>query len=268
MKLNHLTLCVFLLGCANALAGKILPAIAEKGLWVAGSQWFEVSIFVWLSIAITSHMLLEATNRYSTKGELLIALFFVACFIIPSSTINWLFLAGYGLYALSRSTSLTPLYKMSLFFIIMISIREPVVMMGMKVLAEYTLLLDAWFVDVISYLISEPIERVGNILISSSGHGIMVLAGCSSLANISLALLLWLVLRDHTDTRFHPSDAIGIIAVCVAIIALNTLRLSLMVKDLSYYTMFHSTLGTALFEISMVVSVMAISQVKWGRYVR
>jgi exosortase/archaeosortase family protein len=113
----------------------------------------------------------------------------------------------------------------------------------LEVIAPTTLLrLDAQFVSLLSGMPSE-----GNLVRFSGGGGFSIAPGCSSLHNMSLAVLMWVTAVQLLD--LPPSRRIlatGLLAVLVMFLV-NGIRLSAIALFPAHFDLLHVGLGAELF---------------------
>src|SRR4030095_2552322 len=79
-------------------------------------------------------------------------------------------------------------------------------------------------------------DRIGNMVHFADGSGYMVvLAPCSSLANMSLAFLCWISITQWARHCWSPMDLVWSACACVSVIAVNVTRISMMGLSRAYY---------------------------------
>ena len=72
---------------------------------------------------------------------------------------------------------------------------------------------------------------------------LLILPGCSSLADISLAMLWWVTISQVVRHRWCHQDILWCLFACVSVVALNVTRLTFMGLSHSLYDAIHSTAG-------------------------
>jgi hypothetical protein len=114
--------------------------------------------------------------------------------------------------------------------------------------AELILRIDA---SLVGWLLRTP--RTGDIVGFADGSGVLViLPGCSSLANMSLAFLCWVTVSRLVDHTRAPYDMFWCLLACVSVIAVNVTRLSFMGLSQWHYDTFHSSMGAAAANTAML----------------
>ena len=104
----------------------------------------------------------------------------------------------------------------------------------------------------------------GNLISQVDSYGLLILTGCSSFVNLSLVLLFWLAL----SLRYKPSLSgidfalASMLSVCV--VALNTVRLTLMAIDQYWYQLFHD--GNGALVIEFATFLLALLPIIWRKH--
>ena len=103
-------------------------------------------------------------------------------------------------------------------------------------------------------------ERTGNMVNFADGSGHMVvLAPCSSLANMSLAFLCWISITQWAKHRWTVTDLGWSSLACASVIAVNVTRISLMGVGRSYYDAIHNEWGDLVTNSVMLALMVAFS---------
>jgi exosortase/archaeosortase family protein len=82
---------------------------------------------------------------------------------------------------------------------------------------------------------------------------------CTSYANASLALLLWLVVTRSMRPRPVRSEWLYLALVFVSVLALNSIRLALIVRSRAMYVLYHGPFGETLFNALMIAATLAVT---------
>jgi hypothetical protein len=97
-------------------------------------------------------------------------------------------------------------------------------------------------------------ERIGNMVrFANDGGYLVILRGCSSLANMSLAFLSWITVSEHFGHRRGRSDLWWCLLACGSVFAINVGRMSLMGLSLQHYEAVHSPIGNAVADTLIVI---------------
>ena len=242
----------------NALAPMAFQDIAQRGLALSAANMGGISIvFVLAGYAIWS---------IAERGE-----------ASPLKRFDWL-VAGLAIAAalvplhLAAKAALLPV---SAYFLLTAARDEPAYRIGfiglaltgafiwgailLNAFAGPILRLDAGLVQ-----LATGIRIEGNILHidpRASGVGfdkIVIMGGCSSLRNVSQALILWATLVQLFAARVTPAIFAAGAAAVAAIIALNVARIALIVAYPQHLAFIHDGLGATMISLLAFVTAFAI----------
>ena len=101
--------------------------------------------------------------------------------------------------------------------------------------------------------------RIGNMVQFVDGSGyLVVFPACSSLANLSIALLCWMTLVQLVNHRQVRTDVFWSVLLCLAVIALNVGRMVLMAQDVEHYDALHTSLGIQTANVLFLLTIVGI----------
>jgi len=90
-------------------------------------------------------------------------------------------------------------------------------------------------------------ERTGDIVGFADGSGVLaILPGCSSLANVSLAILCWVAVSQLVSHKQSAYDLLWCVMACISVVAVNVSRISVEGLSQWHYATFHSPWGDAV----------------------
>ena len=102
--------------------------------------------------------------------------------------------------------------------------------------------------------------RVGNMVRFADNSGyLVVFPGCSSFANVSLALLTWVLVSRSVGHRSSMRDIFGCLLACTAVVAVNVIRLSIMATDINQFVTVHNPLGNAIVNVIILILIISIT---------
>ena len=105
-------------------------------------------------------------------------------------------------------------------------------------------------------------HRIGNMVQFADGSGYMVvLAPCSSLANMSLAFLCWVSVTQWANHQWTKMDIVWSLLACVSVIAVNVTRISLMGINQNFYRAIHGDMGDLVTNSVMLILMATFSVV-------
>ena len=124
-----------------------------------------------------------------------------------------------------------------------------------KFFANFILAADA---SLVSWLLGT--QRSGNLVEFADRSGQLVIyPACSSLANVSLAFLCWVTVSQLVSHRKSVSDLFWCLLSCVAVVAVNVIRMSIVGLSDWHYATFHSGWGDAVVNIITLILILAIT---------
>ena len=103
-------------------------------------------------------------------------------------------------------------------------------------------------------------HRSGNMVEFADHSGtLVVFPPCSSLANVSLALLCWVTISASVRHEWRAQDILWCLLACSSVVAVNVIRISLMGLSSAHYHMLHTPLAEIVLNIIILVLIVAIS---------
>jgi hypothetical protein len=234
---------LLILGCVNGLGSRIIQSVNLLGWADALSNTFEISVIVWLScIAGISIILRDQTGKVRS-ADLAVAAGYLFLVILPIGPLSWLAVTVLCLYVLV-STNDTLLRRGA---VILLATSVPMLWSRMlfQFFANRILEVDA---SLVGWLLGT--HRTGNLVEFADGSGLLViLPGCSSLANVSLAFLCWVTVSQFVCHKKSPYDLLWCFLACTSVVAVNVTRISLMGLNHVQYDEIHNHWGDAVANI-------------------
>ncbi|MCA1453684.1 hypothetical protein I6F35_10725 [Bradyrhizobium sp. BRP22] len=237
---------LFAIGCISGLASRVFQSANKLGWMEALSETFEVSVVVWVSCAAGVYLVLQDRTTGIRSFEVAIGAAFAFLILLPIGALSWLAVAALGLYVIIFSED--PSARRGAF--ILVATTVPVIWSRLlfQFFADLILRIDA---SLVGWLLRTP--RTGDIVGFADGSGVLViLPGCSSLANMSLAFLCWITLSRLVDHKRSAYDPFWCLLACVSVIAVNVTRMSVMGLSQWHYDTFHSPLAAAVANAAML----------------
>lgn len=248
---TELLFLAFAVTVVNALVPSATGAVAEFGWVGAIMATFKVSVIVWAAI----WMGLEFTTN-GDEAELkpldiwMVGCSLFACFL-PIGGATWLVLTGLALYVIVTSTNNSDLRRAGWIFL---AITFPM-FWGRRLFnlfSDYILTIDAIFVSLVTQT-----ERVGNTVEMPGAAGTLLIgAPCSSMANMSLAVLCWTLFTQHHQIRWTFRNVFWCLLACVSVMLINVARIAIIGFFPHYYAFLHDGAGVVVFSwLSAIMSV-------------
>jgi hypothetical protein len=216
-------------------------AVVEAGFAAALMSTFDLSVIVWSAWVISLMFLLQGPAQPVSRSDRIVAACVLLLLLVPAAPVSWLALTGLAIHVLRTVPRSSPLS------------RGGWILLALTVPMLWTRLLFAAFSDVIlladatlvGWLVGTP--RIGNAVQFADGSGYLWIAsGCSSLANVSLAILCWITITKTLGRQSSWRDLAWVGLACAAVIAINVVRVSLMGLYPAHFDLIHGPVGATI----------------------
>ena len=245
---------LFIIGCANGLAGKIIASANLRGWTNAAFGTFDISVIVVVSCIAGTLLMLRSAGDEVRSGDIAVGVVLFLFMILPIAATAWLAVTGLSLYILLLGKMDDSARRGA---IILLATTVPMLWSRMlfdffaKPILEVDASLVAWLLGT---------HRAGNMVEFADHSGALVIfPPCSSLANVSLALLCWVTVSQFWRHKWRPSDVFWCFLACGSVVAVNVVRISLMGLSVSHYEAIHDALGDAIANTAMTGLTVGIS---------
>src|SRR5262245_20249273 len=237
---------LYILGLINGLGGQIIQSINLDG-WSA-SAFERISVIEFLACFAGVALLLRDRKEEAVRTlDLAFAAIFLLFIILPVGVLSWVGVTGLSLYTLLTQPG--PSVR-----------RGAIILLAVTVPMLWSRLLFQFFANIILEIDAALVANVlgtlrdGNLVRFFDGPGYMkVEPGCSSLANMSLAFLCWVTVTQYVNHRWSPIDILWCFLTCISVVAVNVIRISLMVVSQDYYQAIHSEFGNTIGNLILIV---------------
>jgi hypothetical protein len=259
---NRLIVALLAIGTINALVRPAIESIGEWGLvgGLAGGLGSGWPVYLGLLGAVVLG-LRARLERPINRWDMLVLLAYGVALMVPSSGFSAIAVMALGAWEILRKP-LDIHHRASIIIFIAAGARELWVATAMKMLSPWLLHIDAIMASTILGLLGHPSIVTGNLIETDQGMVLAVLMTCSSFANISLALLTWLVLTRWLRPRFQRRDLVSAVLVTLSVIAINLTRLTIMGLGPFDYALAHGQVGQTATELAILISTLAVTH--WG----
>jgi exosortase/archaeosortase family protein len=228
-------------GFASAITDRVIMSVTGAGATGAVISTFGISAIVWgacwFGLASAARAKFERLRASDWVAAALAGLLFLA----PFSILAWVGLSALGLYVATTAQKGSGLRQSGWLFV---AITVPMFWSPrfFALFSDSVLSIDAALVATIV-----GTERVGNTVPLVSGGGFLYIApGCSSLANVSLAILCWACFAQLSARRLGIVDLLWGVLACTAVVALNVTRIALIGIFPQHYEAIHGDPGYTL----------------------
>jgi len=244
---------LFVVGCANGLLGRLIQSFQFSD-WEGALAGADINVIMLLACFAGISLVAERGAEYTRPRDLAIALVFVILVCLPISPLSWVGVTLLSLYILAFANGSPERVRGAL---ILLAMTAPMLWSRLlfQVFAKPILDIDA---SLVSFLLGT--QRTGNMVGFLDGSGYMiVLPACSSLANMSLALLCWVTITQWVGHRWTARDVLWAALACVSVIAINVTRISLMGLSKQHYEVIHSSWGDMITNSIMLAAMVGVT---------
>jgi hypothetical protein len=232
---------LFFLGCANGIAARAIAVVHRIG-WLDGLiGMFGVSAIVLAACSSGLWLMMGRREQSVVPVDLVIGVVALALIALPIGGLSWIAVGGLALYIQLFTDADLPMRRGAL---ILLATTVPMFWSGLlfQFFTNFILEIDA---ALVGWLLGT--ERTGNMVRFADDSGYLVIfPACSSVANMSLAFLCWVMVSEFSGHRRALSDLWWSLLVCGSVVAINVGRLSMMGISLQHYEILHSQIGDAL----------------------
>jgi exosortase/archaeosortase family protein len=248
---------LFILGFSNGIFERIMQAIAQGTIESAILDTYGISVLVWVACFIAVSLLLRQPPEPVTRNDLILGLAVIAAVLVPSAKVSWIALTGLGLYGL-RCFEAGALARRAAFVILAVTVPMFWSRLVFAMLSDLILQADAILVTLIVRT-----ERVGNTIGFADNSGYLyILPPCSSLANVSLAVLGWALFTQAFGRQPSLKDVWWCLAACSAVIVINVTRIALMGLHPEHFELFHGAIGAGVASFLDLAAIVGINLIR------
>jgi exosortase/archaeosortase family protein len=231
-----------IIAALNARSAPMLATVDALGFQNAFFDLFEVSAVVWFALygAWTIAVSEEGPAAYRTGDTFVLAALIVAILIpLPLLSIA----AGFatGLWLIMTSERGSAGWRMAL-IITAVAAQQIFGRLFLAVFSETILTADVILTGLIT-----GFESHSNVLRRPDGSDVIIGASCSSVVNMSYALLAWVTVAQLFNMRLDKRLFKYVAGSLFAIFLINSSRLLLVAWYPQYFDYFHGGEGAALF---------------------
>ena len=235
---------LFLVAFSNGALLRAFDAadLAGPSRWAgAAMSTFGISAIVWAAMWLGARFVLQGQHTAIRLADGAAAFAVIALTLIPSAVPAWVAMTGLALYLCSTSKPDSP-QRRGAWILLAVTIPMCWSRILFASLADTILELEAILVGT---AMGSP--RVGNMVQFADGSGYMqIWPACSSLANVSLAVLCWVTFSQATGYRDSLRGAAWCVLACATVVLINVTRISLIGFFPQHYDLLHGVIGTSV----------------------
>jgi exosortase/archaeosortase family protein len=199
---------------------------------------FGISAVVWLACIVGLVYSVRESGRPATRFDYAVATVAILAFLPPVPYLSWLTIGAVALYVIHTSAAGSFARRGAA---ILLAVTVPMFWSRatFSMLSDTLLNFDA---TLVANLIGTT--HSGNAIAFPDASGYLWIApACSSVGNVSLALLCYVVFAKISPRPLPPRTFAFCILACAAVIAINVLRLSLLAVFPHYFDLIHGPIG-------------------------
>jgi exosortase/archaeosortase family protein len=253
MPRNEFFAALYILGCANGLLGRMIQSFQFSD-WEGALSGADINAIMLLACFAGISLVSAKGPEQLQPRDLFVAFIFLMLVSLPIFPLSWVAVTLLSLYILMFANTNPDRGRGAL---ILLAMTAPMLWSRLlfQIFAKPILDIDA---TLVAQLLGT--DRTGNMVGFLDGSGRMiVLPACSSLANMSLALLCWVAITQWVGHRWTGKDVIWAGLACGSVIAVNVTRISLMGLNHHYYEAIHSTWGDMITNSIMLALMVAVT---------
>ena len=239
---------LFILACLNGLGWEIAKHVRSEGWVDAVLGTFGVSAIVWIACFGGIRLILHERQMDTIHlGDLVVGLFLLVLIILPIGRLSWLAVTILSIYLLATDAS--SLRRRGA--LILLACTAP--MFWSRLLFRY---FANFILDIDASLIGKLLgtSPMGNVVPFADQSGnLVIFPGCSSLANVSLALLAWVTISQWSPHRASFKDLFWCFLAVTVVITINVTRIAIMGLSQMHYQALHGQWGEAITNLLILV---------------
>jgi hypothetical protein len=248
------------IGFANGISEKVYRSVVDHGFAMAMSVTFDISAILWGARLAVVSTLVRAHADPSRCSDYAIGSLAGLTFLAPVPALSWLGLCLIAVYLHATASHTTMRRAAAIVFALTLPLFWARLVF-FSPLNETILAIDA---QLVGWLIGTA--TTGNVVPFGDGSGSMVIApGCSSMANISLAVLSAVIFVNLRSGRWSLSTLTWTAASVAAVVAINLIRLSLMGVYPERFELIHGPVGAAVANCLTLLAIVSIGYHKIGQ---
>jgi len=237
----------FILACVNGLGSQIVHSVRLVGWADATLSAFGISVIVWIACFRGTRLILQERTDKIRSVDLALGFALLLLIALPIGRLSWLAITILSLYVLLFSDPSSSRRRGA---VILLATTVPMLwsVLLSRYFANFILEIDA---SLIGWLLGTG--NFGNVVRFADQSGSLVITPyCSSLANVSLAVLAWVTISQWLPRRSFPKDLYWCFLAAASVVAINVARISLMGLSQTHYEAVHNQWGNAIANLLIV----------------
>lgn len=240
-------------GFVNGTCEKLVGEVAENGFLASLFRTFDISIVVWFGAAASIALLARAPSGAATRRDMVVGAVAALTFLAPVPSLSWLGITAVALHLIAGSQSRDALRRSGA---ILLALTVPL-FWARAVFALFSnqiLELDA---KLIGWIVGTG--SIGNMIPFANGAGVVFLQpACSSITNLSLAIVCGVLFVELQGARWTRSAALATAAAAAATVLINVTRIATIALMPEHYSLLHGPAGSSAASWLTVAAIAAI----------
>lgn len=250
---NLLFLGVAIVGFANGISEKVATAVERHGLTAAIFDTFAISVVIWAAGVIAMLMLWRAGEREAGRLDFVVAAIACATFLVPAPFMSWLGISLAGAYLWLGPAMPKAMRKAGT---VLLALTVPMLWARILFAAAGTRILEM-DAKLVSWIVGT--QASGNTIPLADGSGVIFLEpACSSLTNVSLAMLCGVLFVSVQGLKWSKRAVMATVFACVVTVFINVFRIALIGVMPQYYSAIHGPTGAAIAGWLTILAVVLI----------
>lgn len=250
---NELYFGLAIVGFANGASERASDEIARGGFAGALFNTFSISVVVWAALGVGLWLLLRAERVPIRRADLAVGAAAAIAFLIPIPSLAWLALAGMAVYLAWTSAPRSAMRRAA---VVLGALTLP--MFWARILfATFSNTLLGIDAKMVSWLVGS--QSTGNAIPFADGSGLLFLEpACSSLTNLSLALLCGVVFVKAYDRQWSRPVVASVIVASAVTVLINVTRIGVITVFPASYELMHGATGGTIVAWTTIIAVTVI----------
>ena len=207
------------------------------------------STAIWFALFALIVIARRADSASPDRGDWTVAVIAVACSLVPLGQFGGAGLTLLGLWCLIRSRHDPAIRQAG---ILMLALSTALIWgrIASQLLGPLVLVPDAWAAGMLSGTSSE-----GNLV----GDALILGPGCSSLHNISIAVLIWAAISQIMGLAITRRLLWGLAAAIAVTVAINLTRVVIIVLNMENFDYWHTGTGATIFGFAAFIAALIVT---------
>jgi len=242
----------------NQLFG-VVKEMPAASLEVLVSDLLAVGIFQYLAWYAVFRLLGSSDLAPAAKWRDFLIIAALCLFVfLPSSRMIWVAASGIAIYLFLTDTG-DPKLRGAGIVLAALSVQELWGPLSFNLVADHVLRAEAAVIGTMLEVAQPGTVWQDNAIRGPNGHGVVIIAGCSSFHNLSLALLCWVTISRLRCQTWQVRDFLIGSAIGTTMILLNLVRICLMAWNTDLYHYWHEGIGSEIFAIGASLTILLMS---------